>query len=103
MIRTVGVTQVKYCYRMNINLVQIQFIQYAFHSNQLQVDNASKMTCKSHESHPGAFSTIPSVVSSSVPPNFYDVLLRPCSRGTPRYQNRKDSNRVMKRTIALWK
>ena len=90
MIRTVGVTQVKYCYRMNINSVQIQFIQYAFHSNQLQVDNASKMTCKSHESHPGAFSTIPSVVSSSVRPNFYDVLLRPCSRGT-------------KRTIALWK
>ena len=70
MIHTVGVTQVKYCYRININLVQIQFIQYAFHSNQLQVEDASKMTYKSHESHPGAFSTIPSVVSSSVPPNF---------------------------------
>ena len=54
------------------------------------------MTCKSHESRPGAFSTIPSIVSSSVPPNFYDVLLRPCSRGTPRYQNREDSNQVMK-------
>ena len=26
MICTVGVTQVKYCYRMNINSVQIQFI-----------------------------------------------------------------------------
>ena len=79
MIRTIGVTQVTYCYRMNINSVQIQFIQYAFHSNQLQAEDASKMTCKSHESHPGAFSTIPSVVSSSVPPNFYDVLLKPCS------------------------
>ena len=49
MIRTVGVTQVKYCYRMNINSVQIQFIQYALNSNQLQED-ASKMTCKSHKS-----------------------------------------------------
>ena len=103
MIRTIGVTQVTYCYRMNINLVQIQFIQYAFHSNQLQAEDASKMTCKSHESRPGAFSTIPSVVSSSVPPNFYDVLLRPCFRGTPRYQNREDSNRVMKGAISLWK
>ena len=78
MICTVGVTQVKYCYRMNINSVQIQFIQYAFHLNQLQVEDASKMTRKSHESHSGAFLTIP-IVSSSVPPNFYDVLLRPCS------------------------
>ena len=86
MIRTVGVTQAKYCYRMNINSVQIQFIQYAFHSNQLQAEDASKMTCKSHESHPGAFSTIPFVVSSLVPPNFYDVLLRPCSRGTSRIE-----------------
>ena len=42
MICIVGVIQVKYCYRMNINSVQIQFIQYAFHSNQLQVENASK-------------------------------------------------------------
>ena len=67
-----------------------------FHSIQLQAGDASKMTCKSHESHPGVFSTIPSVVSSSVPPKFYDVLLRPCSRGFPRYQNREDSNRVMK-------
>ena len=50
MIRTVGVTQVKYCYRININSVQIQFIQYTFHSNQLQAEDASKMTCKSHES-----------------------------------------------------
>ena len=50
MIRTVGVTQVKYCYRININSVQIQFIQYTFHSNQLQAKDASKMTCKSHES-----------------------------------------------------
>ena len=50
MIRTVGATQVKYCYRMNINSVQIQFIQYAFHSNQLQAEDALKMTCKSHES-----------------------------------------------------
>ena len=50
MIHTVGVTQVKYCYRININSVQIQFIQYAFHSNQLQAEDASKMTCKSHES-----------------------------------------------------
>ena len=83
MIRTVGVTQVKYCYRMNINSVQIQFIQYAFHSNQLQAEDASKMTRKSHESLYGAFLTIPFVVSSSVPPNVYDVLLRPCSRGTP--------------------
>ena len=49
MIRTVGVTQIKYCYRMNINSVQIHFIQYAFHSNQLQAEDASKMTCKSHE------------------------------------------------------
>ena len=103
MIRTVGVTQVKYCYRMNINSVQIQFIQYAFHSNQLQAEDASKTTCKSHESHPWPFSTIPSVVSSSVPPNFYDALLRPCFRGTLRYQNREDSNRVMKGTIPLWK
>ena len=80
MIRTIGVTQVTYCYRMNINLIQIQFIQYAFHSNQLQAEDASKMTCKSHKSCPGAFSTFPSVVSSSVPPNFYDVLLRPFVR-----------------------
>ena len=87
MICTIGVTQVKYCYRMKVNLVQIQCIQYAFHSNQLQAEDASKMTCKSHESHPGAFLTIPFIVSSSVPPNFYDVLLRPCSRGTLRYQN----------------
>ena len=55
MIRTVGVTQMKYCYKMNINSVQIQLIQYAFHLNQLQAEDASKMTCKSHESHPGAF------------------------------------------------
>ena len=89
MICTVGVTQVKYCYRMNINSVQTHFIQYAFYSNQLQAEDTSKMTCKSHKSHPGAFSTIPSIVSSSVPPNFYDVLLRPCSRGTPRYQKSK--------------
>ena len=79
MIRTVVVTQVKYCYRMNINSVQIQFIQYAFHLNKLQAEDALKMTCKSHKSHPGASLTIPPVVSSSVPPNFYDVLLRPCS------------------------
>ena len=50
MIRTVGVTQVKYCYRMNINSIQMQFIQYAFHLNQLQAEDASKTTCKSHES-----------------------------------------------------
>ena len=50
MIHTVKVTQVKYCYRININSVQIQFIQYAFHSNQLQAEDALKMTCKSHES-----------------------------------------------------
>ena len=50
MIRTVGVTQAKYDYRMNINSVQIQFIRYAFNSNQLQAEDASKMTCKSHES-----------------------------------------------------
>ena len=50
MIRTTAITQVKYFYRININSVQIQFIQYAFHSNQLQAENASKMTCKSHES-----------------------------------------------------
>ena len=56
MICTVEVTQVKYCYRMNINSVQIQFIQYAFHLNQLQAEYTSKMTCKSHESHPAAFS-----------------------------------------------
>ena len=83
MICTVRVTQMKYCYRMNINSVQIQFIQYVFHLNQLRAEDALKMTCKSNESHPGAFSTIPFVVSSSVPPNFYDVLLRPCSQGTP--------------------
>ena len=81
----------------------MQFIQHAFHWNQLQDEDASKMTCKSHESHPGAFSTIPSVVSSSLPSNFYDVLLRPCSRGTPRYQNREYLNRVMKGFIPLWK
>ena len=103
MIRTVGVTQVKYCYRMNINSVQVQFIQYAFHSNQLQAEDASKMTCKSHKSRPRAFSTISFVFLSSVPPNFYDLLLRPCSRGIPRYQNREDSNRVMKGAISLWK
>ena len=87
MICTVGVTQVKCCHRMIINSVQIQFIQYAFHSNQLQAEDALKMTCKSHESHPGAFLMIPSIVLSSVPPNFYDVLLRPCFQGTPKYQN----------------
>ena len=96
MMCTDGVTQVKYCCRMNINSVEIQFIQYAFHSDQLQAEDAPKMTCKSHESHPGAFSTIPSIVSSSVPSNFYDVLLRPCSQGTPRYQNQEDLNQVMK-------
>ena len=53
MICIVGVTQVKYCYRININSVQIQFTQYAFHSNQLQAENALKMTYKSHKSHPG--------------------------------------------------
>ena len=47
MIRTVGVTQVKYCYRMNINSIQIEFTQYAFHSNQLQAEDASEMTSKS--------------------------------------------------------
>ena len=103
MIRTAGVTQVKYCYRMNINSVQIQLFQYAFHLNQLQAEDASKMTCNSHDLHPGAFSNIPSVVSSLVPPNFYDVLLRPCSRGTPRYQKREDLNRVIKGVILLWK
>ena len=103
MIRTIGVIQVTYCYRMNLNSLQIQFIQYAFHSNQLQAEDALNMTCKSHKSRPGAFSTIPSVVSSSVPPNFYDVLLRPCSRVTPRYQNREESNRVIKGAIPLWK
>ena len=41
---TVGVTQVKYCYRININSVQIQFIQYAIYSNQLQAEDASKIT-----------------------------------------------------------
>ena len=102
MICTVGVT-LKYCYGMNINSVQIQFIQYAFHSNQLQAENASKITCKSHKSHPGAFSIIPFIVSSSVPPNFYDMLLRPCSRDISRYQNRENSNRVMKGEIPLWK
>ena len=50
MIHTVGVIQVKYCYRMNINSVQIQFIQYAFHLKQVQAEDTSKMTCKSHES-----------------------------------------------------
>ena len=98
MLCTVGVTQVKYCYRIKINS-----IPYAFHSNQLQAEDASKMTCKSHESHPGSFSTIPSVVSSSMAPNFYDVLLRPCSPGNPRYQNRENSNRVLKGAILLWK
>ena len=44
MICTVGVTQVKYYYRININSVQIQFIQYAFHSNQLQAEDVLKMT-----------------------------------------------------------
>ena len=89
MVRTVGVTQVKYCYRININPVQLQFIQYAFHrtpqKNLQEYEDASEMICKSHESHPGEFSTVSSVVSSSVPPNVYDVLLRPCSRVTPRY------------------
>ena len=103
MIHTVGITQVKYCYRMNINLVQIQFIQYAFYSNQSQAEDTLKMTCKGHQSHPGAFLTIASIVSYSVPPNFYDVLLRPCFQGTPRYQNQEDSNRVMKGAIPLWK
>ena len=92
-----------YCYRMSINSVQIQFIQYAFHSNKFQAEDTLKMICKSHESCPGAFLTIPSVVSSSVPPNFYDVLLRPCSQGTPRYQNQEDLNQVMKGAIPLWK
>ena len=35
---------------MDIKSVQIQFIQYAFDSNQLQAEDISKMTCKSHES-----------------------------------------------------
>ena len=87
MIHTVGVMQVKYCYRMIRNSVQIQFIQYAFHSNQLQAKDALKMTCKSHKSHPRATLTISSIVSFSVPPNFYDVLLRLCSQDTPRHQN----------------
>ena len=40
----------KYCYKININSAKIQFIQYAFHLNQLQAEDASKMTCKSYES-----------------------------------------------------
>ena len=43
MIRTVGVTQVKYCYRMNINSIRFPF--------ESQAEDTSKMTCKSHESH----------------------------------------------------
>ena len=43
MIHTVGVTQVKYCYRMNINSVQIQFIQYVFHLNW---QNCEEMPCR---------------------------------------------------------
>ena len=52
MIRTIGVTQVKYCHRININSVKIQFIPYAFYLNQLHAEDASKMTCKSHEQRP---------------------------------------------------
>ena len=108
MIHTVGVTQVKYCYRMNINSVQIQFIQYTFHLNHLQAKDTSKMTCRSHESHPGAFLTIPFIVLSSVPPNFYDVLpllLRypqiPKSRGFKSDDERGHSSLEMKlRTLA---
>ena len=47
MIRTVGVTQVKYCYRMNINSVQIQFIEYAFHLNR---QNCGETPCQSQNS-----------------------------------------------------
>ena len=43
MIHTVGVTQVKSCYRMNINSVQIQFIQYAFYLNW---QNCGEMPCQ---------------------------------------------------------
>ena len=69
MIRTVGVTQVKYCYRMNINLVQIQFIQYAFHSNQLQAEDTTKMTCKSHESRFARARTLLSRLAAGTLPN----------------------------------
>ena len=69
MIRTVGVTQVKYCYRMNINSVQIQFIQDAFHSNQLQAENSLKMTCKSHESRLARARILLSRLKASTLPN----------------------------------
>ena len=44
MIRTVGVIQLKYYYKMNINSIQIQFIEYAFHSNR---QNCGEMPCQS--------------------------------------------------------
>ena len=44
MIRTVGVIQLKYYYKMNINSIQIQFIEYAFHSNR---QNCGETPCQS--------------------------------------------------------
>ena len=44
MIRTVGVIQLKYYYKMNINSIQIQFIEYAFHLNW---QNCGETPCQS--------------------------------------------------------
>ena len=52
---------------MNINSLQIQFIQYAFHSNQLQVEDASKMTCKSHESRLARAKILSRLEASTLP------------------------------------
>ena len=84
MIRTVGVTQVKYCYRMNINSVQIQFIQYAFHSNQLKAEDASKMTCKSHKSRLARARILLSRLEAGTLPNLVSATKRNSTFNTMR-------------------
>ena len=75
----VRIAHVKNCHEMCINSVQRQFIQYSFYPNQLHAGDVLKKTCMSHKRHPEAFFTIPFIVLTLVPPNLYDVFLRPCS------------------------
>ena len=55
---------------MNINSVQIQFIQYAFHLNQLQAEDASKTICKNHESRLARARILLSRLEAGTLPNF---------------------------------
>ena len=54
MIRTVGVTQVKYCYRMNINSMNIKYNLFNMLSEEAVViiQNCGEMPCQSQNSPP---------------------------------------------------